>query len=185
MTINYNKRMLEYYPMVIQNILEFRAIIDGESPEIEMAKAGVDRVISDSYLTTMSEERVAQWEKLLGIQPRVDATVDNRRDTIIARIRGQGKLNTETINLIVNTFTGGTAKSRVANSTLYVEITPPPESKQYIFEDVEREIARKLPAHLGLVIDRKYATWSQFSSGTWQNVLNNQKTWDNVLLYIP
>lgn len=187
MTINYNKRMLEYYPMVIQRILEFQAIIDSESPEIEALAIGIERVTTDAYLTTMTEERVVQWEHLLGIQPRSDSTIDNRRDTIIARIRGTGKLNTELINTIVKTFTGGTANSWVANSTLYVEVTPPPNNKQYQFADVEQEIARKIPAHLGFVIERNYFTWGEVDEqhNDWQQVLDDKKTWENVLLFIP
>ena len=178
--------MFDYYPMVIQKILEFQAIIDGESPEIEALAKGVERVTTDAYLTTMTEERVIQWEHILGIRPRVDSTIDQRRDTIIARIRGQGKLNTELINLIVNTFTGGTAKSWVSNSTLYVEITPPPNDKRYQFEDVNQEIARKTPAHLGLVMKRAYATWGEVYDNyeDWQDVNDSNDTWENVLLYV-
>ena len=187
MEINYNERMLEYYPRVIQKILEFQAIIDSESPEFELASEGVERVITDAYLTTMTEERIIQWERLLEIRPRANSTIENRRDTIIARIRGQGKLNTDLINLIVRTFTGGTAKSWVENSTLYVEITPPPGNKQYQFEDVEQEIGRKVPAHLGFVIDRNYFTWGQVNDQhiNWQQVLDEKETWENVLLFVP
>ncbi len=187
MIINYNERMLEYYPMVIQKILEFQAIIDSEAPEFEMANAGVEQITTDAYLTTMTEKRIEEWEQLLGIHPRVGSTIDNRRDTVIARIRGHGKLNTESINMIVNTFTGGTAKSWVANSTLYVEVTPPPNNKQYQFEDVEQEIARKIPAHLGFVIERNYFTWGEVNEqhNNWQQVLDDKQTWENVLLFIP
>lgn len=187
MVIDYNKRMLEYYPMVIQKILEFQAIIDSEAPEIEALAIGVERVTTDAYLTTMTEERIEQWEQLLGIKPRATSTIENRRNTIIARIRGQGKLNTDLINLIVKTFTGGTAKSWVANSTLYVEVTPPPNNKQYQFEDVEQEIGRKVPAHLGFVIDRNYFTWGQVNDQhiNWQQVLDEKETWENVLLFVP
>lgn len=187
MIINYNERMLEYYPMVIQQILEFQAIIDSESPEIEDLNIAIERITTDAYLTTMTEERIEQWEHLLGIQPRSDSTIDNRRDTVIARIRGTGKLNTELINLIVKTFTGGTARSWVANSTLYVEVTPPPDNKQYQFEDVEQEIARKIPAHLGFAIKRNYYTWGQVDEDheSWQQVLDDKQTWENVLLFIP
>jgi hypothetical protein len=186
MNINYTKRMLEYYPNVIQAILEFQAIIDSESPEIEALSKGVERVTTDAYLTTMSEERLAQWEQLLSIKPRSDSTISNRRDTVIARIRAQSKLNTETIDLIVKTFTGGTAKSFVKNGTLYVRITPPPENKQYQFKDVEQEIKRKVPAHLKCVVERNYYTWENVNNdySTWEVLLANQGIWSNVLLSI-
>ena len=168
----YRDRMINYYPTVVSAITEFQAIIDAEYPIFEKLEKDRQQVINDAYLTTMGETRIAQWEQILGITPLADSSVEDRRDTIIARIRGQGKLNTDTINAIVNTFTGGTALSWVENSTLYVEITPPPENKSYRFENVEQELKKKIPAHLGFNVTRNYYEW--------QDVLDNQILWQDV-----
>ena len=183
----YRERMINYYPQVIQAITEFQAIIDSESPEIQSLSEGVQRVIDDAYLLSMSEERIEQWENMLGIQPLENSSVEDRRDTVIARIRGQGKLNSELINIIVNTFTGGTANSWIKDSTLYVEITPPPDNKAYRFENVEQELAKKVPAHLGFKVERNYYTWEEIEKthSTWQEVENNFNTWEDVLLFVP
>lgn len=183
----YRERMNSYYPQVIQAILEFQAIIDAEYPEFETLEECNERVISDAYLLTMGEDRVKEWENMLGIQPLEDSTVDDRRDTIVARIRGQGKLNSEMINTIVGTFTGGTANAWIANSVLYVEITPPPNNKQYRFENVEQELANKIPAHLGFEIKRNYYTWEETKNkyATWGDVNSTFDKWGDVLLFVP
>lgn len=187
MEVNYNERMINYYPQVIQAILEFRGIVKGEAPEIKLLSKGVQRVIDDAYLLSMSEERIKQWENMLGIHPLENSTVDDRRDTIIARIRGQGKLNTELINTIVGTFTGGTANSWVKDNMLYVEITPPADNKQYRFENVEQELRKKVPAHLGFKVERNYYTWEEIENAypTWQDVSDNFDSWEDVLLFVP
>ena len=115
----YGRRMINYYPPVINHILEFRAIIESEFPEIENLHTHAHSALKDAYLPTMGEERIQSWEKILGILPIEGSTLDDRRETIIARIRGQGKLNTSLINSIVNAFTGGTANSYIKNSVLY------------------------------------------------------------------
>ena len=183
----YRKRMNGYYPQVIQSILEFQAIIDGEYPEINELSVKKSQITDNAYLTTMSEDRIKQWEEMLNIQPIEGSTFDDRRDTIIARIRGQGKLNTSLINTIVNTFTGGTATSWIENSVLYVEITPPPNNKQYQFENVKQELAKKVPAHLGFQISRNYYSWGEVQSkcSTWQVVKDEFNTWEDVVLYVP
>lgn len=168
----YKDRMINYYPEVVKAITEFQAIIDAEYPIFEELAEARKKVIDDAYLTTMGETRISQWEQMLGITPIKDSSVEDRRDTIIARIRGQGKLNTATINSIVNTFTGGTARSWVENSCLYVEITPPPNNKSYRFANVEQELKKKIPAHLGFNVKRNYYEW--------QDVLDNQVIWQNV-----
>lgn len=168
----YEDRMINYYPLVISAITEFKAIIDSEYPEFDELDKARQRVLDDAYLTTMGEDRITQWEQILKITPLPDSSLEDRRDTILARIRGQGKLNTETINSIVHTFTGGTAISWVENSCLYVEITAPPSNKSYKFANVEQELKKKIPAHLGFNVRRNYSEW--------QDVLDNQVIWQTV-----
>ena len=183
----YRERMNSYYPQVIRTIAEFKAIVDSEYPEFEDLSVAKDRVINDAYLLTMSEERVEQWENILGVHPLEDSSLDDRRETIVARIRGQGKLNTALINSIVNAFTGGTANSWVENSVLYVEITPPPTNKQFKFANIEQELSKKIPAHLGFSVSRNYLEWDEVKSkyATWQDVKDGFATWNNVYLYSP
>lgn len=187
MQVNYNDRMINYYPQVIQAILEFNAIIGVESPEIQSVSDGVQNVIDNAYLLTMGKERIEQWENMLGIHPLENSTESDRRDTIIARIRGQGKLNSELINIIVGTFTGGTANSWIKDNVLYVEITPPPNNKQYRFENVEQELAKKVPAHMGFKVDRNYYTWKEIKNtfDTWGDVKESCSQWEDVLLFVP
>ena len=183
----YQERMNDYYPQVIQAITEFQAIINAEYPEFEDLAEGRDRVIDDAYLLTMSEDRVEQWENILGIKPLEDSSVSDRRETIVARIRGQGKLNTALINSIVNAFTGGTANAWVKDSVLYVEITPPPGNKQFKFANVEQELSLKVPAHLGFNVSRNYYDWVEVKSNyaTWQDVKDGFNSWYDVYLFSP
>ena len=178
----YRDRMIGYYPQAIQSILEFQAIVDGEHQEFNGIDGGLNQIILDAYLTTMSEERIKQWEKRLNIQPLSNSTLSDRRETIIARIRGQGKLNTESINRIVNTFTGGTAKSWIEDSILHVEITPAPGNKDYQFINLKQELVSKIPAHLGFEVYRVYPTWGEVKTNDqdWLGVHINYDTWDDV-----
>lgn len=183
----YRERMNSYYPEVISSIQEFQAIVDGEYPEIDELAENTELTLNDAYLTTMSESRIEDWERILQIKPLPDSTVSDRRETVVARIRGQGKLNTNLINVIVNTFTGGTAISWVEDSVLYVEITPPPNNKQYRFENVEQELSKKVPAHLGFQVSRNYYTWGDIKRvhSTWGNVKDNSDSWESVYLFVP
>lgn len=182
----YEERMLGYYPQVIQCISDFQAIIQAEFPEFDELSSHKEEVLDNAYLFTMGEDRILDWERVLKIKPLADSTIEDRRDVIIARLRGQGKLNSTLINTIVNTFTGGTANSWVEDSTLYVEITPPPTNKQYKFENIETELKQKVPAHLELVVTRNYYTWEEVSKQvtTWQDVKDTFGTWENVYLYV-
>lgn len=183
----YQERMNSYYPEVVRTIKEFQAIIDAEYPEFEALETAKESIVKNAYLSTMDEGRCVEWEKLLGIKPLENSTLSDRRETVIARIRGQGKLNTSLINSIVNAFTGGTANSWVENSTLFVEITPPPNNKQYQFQNVEKELKHKVPAHLGFNVSRNYYSWGEIgqSYSTWGDVKDGFDTWNDVYLFVP
>ena len=181
--------MTSYYPTIIGAIDEFKAIIDAEYPEIETLNADKETVMNNSYAITMDESRVAQWEQALEITPLSGSSVNDRRDVIVARLKGQGKLNTALINTIVKAFTGGSANSWFDNdtSTLHIEITPPPDNKSYRFESVEQELQNKVPAHIILDVSRNYYTWDEVyeNFSTWQIVQNNFTTWEDVYTYVP
>lgn len=180
----YRERMKGYYPEVIRTIEEFKAIIDSEYPEIEELHEVNANNISDAYLTTMGEDRVSQWESILGIAQSNDSTLDDRRDTVIARIRGQGKLNTELIKAIVKTFTGGDCKTWIEDSVLYVRLKLPRyEGKDFKIENLIREIEIKVPAHLGCDISVAYQYWTDVNAKypSWSAARNVYMTWDDVL----
>lgn len=187
LNIDSKSRMLDYYPKVIQTILEFRAITDHEGEELNDLRLCLDDVISNAYLGTMLEDRIVLWENVLGIKPLEGTTFEDRRETVIARIRGQGKLNTALINNIVNVFTGGTAISWVEDSVLYVEITPPPNNKQFVFENVEQELRNKVPAHLNFKVSRNYYRWGDIKDNfaSWNDVKTEFETWDSIRLFTP
>jgi hypothetical protein len=183
----YQDRMLGYYPEAIQSILEFQAIIYGESPEVTVVNDGVSKITADAYLTTMTEERVKQWEKALGIKPNLKPPynrLSDRKEAIIARVRGQGKLNTETINRVVKSFTGGEAKSQVSEGVLYIEVKMPTDNKEYQFASLEEEIASKVPAQLAFEITRETVKWGEVMNEThttWDEIRAYHRTWEGLL----
>lgn len=174
--------MYEYWPLVVQIIVDFQIVIASEYPEFEMAWAAKDAVLENAYLFTMDENRTTEWETILRLGHDESDSLEQRRDAVIARLRGMGKLNTESINRIVNAFTGGTAESYVENSTLYVWVIPPKESRAYKFKSIEDEIAMRKPAHLGLNVSRRFQTWNDVKSNcsTWQVESNKYNTWNDT-----
>lgn len=180
------RRMLDYYPEVIKRILEFQALMFTEGFEVDFAKSDIELVINDAWLLTMGESRIVEWEKVLKLAPQEDETIDDRREKVIAAIRGRGKLNTALINSIVGAFTnGGNAISYIEDSALYVKINPPVDNKQYKFTNVENALKPLVPAHLGLVVTRNYATWGEVKDNfyNWESV-SNLENWDDLKLYI-
>jgi hypothetical protein len=189
-TIDYNERMLNYYPEVIKAIREFQALIKTQSLQVDELHQKLIQMFEDAYVTSAHEERIEQWEKFLEITPLpqgdndTETWLQDRRETIIARLYHTEKLNGASISEIVRIFTGGTATSYFKDGTIHVLIEPPKDSKQYKFENVEQELSKKVPAHLMLRVDRNYYTWLQVldSHPVWGYVSLENPTWESVLL---
>lgn len=192
LTINYNEQMLNYYPEVIKAIREFQVITETQSVEIANLHWEIFNTLGNAYITSADEPKISQWEHLLGISPLPQGEddfsrwLDDRRATIIARLYSPEKLNSTSINEIVNIFTGGSARSWFKNGTVYVEITPPPDNRQYKFANVEQEISKKIPAHLAFEISRNYYEWGEIlnSHPTWGDVSNEFDSWEDILLTV-
>jgi hypothetical protein len=180
------RRMLDYYPWVIKIILEFQAIIFSEGFEIDFLKSDVRMAVNDAWLLTMGELRIAEWENLLHLTPGEDETIEDRRDKIIATLRGKGKLNTALINSIVGAYTnGGTAESYIKDSVLYVKVNPPVGNKSYKFANVENTLKPLVPAHIGLSVSRNYATWGEIKENfaSWDAV-SKLDNWEELNLWL-
>lgn len=182
----HRERMLGYYPNAIKSILEFNAIIDTESQEVDSLAINKETVLSDAYLPTMSERRIIQWENELGIKPSDNATLESRRGNVISRINGRGKLNTNLINSIVKSFTGNGCECWIDDSTLYVKLFPFGEygaSVDSVIANIANELSNKIPTHLGLQIRLIYNSWRDVdaNNANWKTVNMAHKTWEDVL----
>lgn len=191
--VDYGEHLLNYYPEVIKQIREFQKLTEVQGLQIKDLHGELTKILANAYITTADEATIAKWEKMLDIVPLpkgdldLDTWLNDRRETILARIYNVEKLNTKSISDIVKIFTGGTAQSYFKDSTLYVIITPPPGNKSYQFANVEQELKNKIPAHLGLRISRNYFTWQDIYDNfdNWQDVANSLATWEDVYLFVP
>jgi hypothetical protein len=191
--IDYNEQMLNRYPEVIKAIREFQVLIKSQSFQVKELHNELSKVFSNAFIGSADKNRIEQWEKLLGIIPlpqgddSEETWLADRRETILARLYHLEKLNSKSIAEVVSIFTGGTAVSYFKDSTIHVLIYPPKNNKQYKFENVEQELIKKKPAHLGFKVERGYITWLEINQkfSTWQDVKNAFNTWEDVLLTPP
>lgn len=190
MEFNYNEQMLNYYPEVIKAIREFQKMIETESLQVEEMHEALTKILSNAYVSTADEGRISQWERYLGIIPlpqgddSLELWLEDRKETILARLYNTQKLNSKSIAEVVSIFTSGTATSYFKDGIIHVLIRPPKTNKQYKFENVEQELNKMIPAHLTLSVKRDYYDWLEIKSthATWADVNTEYNNWEEVLL---
>ena len=189
LTIDYNERMLNCYPEVIKAIREFQVLIKTQSLEVEAMHEELTKILQNAYINTADETKIARWEKFLGITPLtqgdddLETWLEDRKETILARLYNVEKLNEKSIADIVKIFTGGTATSYFKDGVIHIIVLPPKDNKKFKFENVEQELANKIPAHLAFRVSRDYYDWLQIKSShnTWGDLNNTFSTWEEVL----
>lgn len=177
-------QLIKYLPLFLQQPALFKTLFRSDGIEIDRLKDSIQIIIDDAYILSATEARVSSWEKALDIVPA--GTVAQRKSFIISYLRGQGKLNEARIKLIVNAFTGGDALVSFANSEILVRVLAPDLGDVYLYPDVERSLKTKIPAHVGLTVQRYYSSWSdvKINYASWADVAN-LADWKTLKNYIP
>lgn len=176
------KELKLYLPLIFQDIVELEELSKAETPLIQELEEKTNRVVDDAFMTTMSESRLAEWEKALGIPPSTDP-LEQRRSVVLSRFRGTGKLNKTLINAMVNAFTGGTSTVAFANGILTVKVAPPTSTfLDFSVSKLTEELAKRKPAHLLLNVELSYITWGQIKNNfsSWQDIIDNFDNWTEV-----
>jgi hypothetical protein len=79
-------RIEEYWPLIVKNIAEFGQIAVAENPEFNNFAECIFRVLKDAFILEGSEYSVERWEKILGINPSSNASLNNRKSSILTRL---------------------------------------------------------------------------------------------------
>ena len=173
-------KMIGWYPTTVVAVDAMRAVNDVVGHELDNARARGALLNNNAFLFWMDESRLAEWENALEIDVPENSTVEERRNVIIAKIRGQNKFNVSNIKSIVKTFTGGDAEVTVADGVISVKVLPPNNGQLYNQSALVWELKNKIPAHMQLNIERYYSTWGDVKNNetSWQSIRSGYTNWD-------
>jgi DNA-binding transcriptional regulator YiaG len=176
--------MLQYLPMYLRTAQEIKASLESIGHEIDQIKDKSLSIIDDAYILSASEERIQQWEQKLKIEPK--GTLDQRKMFLLAVLRGQGKLNESKIKSVVKAFTGGDCTVTFDGSIITVKILAPAYGDVYLFPDVERSLTPRIPVHIGLKVQRWYASWNDIKENLndW-NEIKSLSSWKDLKDFLP
>ena len=173
-------KMIGWYPTTVVAVDALRAVNDVVGHELDNARARGALLNNNAFLFWMDESRLAEWENSLEIDVPENSTVEERRNVIIAKIRGQNKFNVSNIKSIVKTFTGGDAEVTVADGVISVKVLPPNNGQLYNQSALVWELKNKIPAHMQLNIERYYSTWGDVKNNetSWKSIRSGYTNWD-------
>jgi len=123
-------------------------LMDVDAAELTRIDAYITTVIDNFYVKS-SDRGLARFERALGIKPARDATLDQRRKTVEARIRIQGAMTRDAlINIaagfgmkidVIENFAGYVVEFEVLDEDMPID--------ERLFYDTLREL---VPAHIDM-----------------------------------
>lgn len=84
-----DRRLINYLPPVLREVLEFQTINNANEPEIRLAWDAIAMVLANQFLDSATEDGVSIWERELLIYPKDTETLEFRK----ARIKAMWNLN--------------------------------------------------------------------------------------------
>ena len=157
--------MIDYLPEFLRGVKEFDAILTlAEQPEmVELWKAE-ENALNDQFISDATENGVSRWEKILGIVPKANDTLDVRKFSILTRINEQLPFTLVTLNEQLKTLCGEDGydlKLDANNYTLSVKVALTAKSN---LNDVDALLKRVVPANLVVNLSLKYNQHNVFSA---------------------
>ncbi len=78
------KNLIEYLPPIFRNLEQIQIIYAIENKTLEEQWKAVNMIIADQWIETATQRGIARREKILNIQPYPDATLEQRRQRVLA-----------------------------------------------------------------------------------------------------
>lgn len=181
------ERMMEYLPPYWHEYAEMKAIVQNEGAELDKLNNESEFILTDAFIMTMTERRIREWEKWLGLPPT--GTLEDRRWAILQYFAVISKLTKEAIQVLVSQlYKGARAIVRFKDSTIKITIKPLPEhdTEAIDFEILLKQLRTRKPCHIGLFADRYIGTWGEINKGfkTWGAVKGLRRNWQEVYDFI-
>lgn len=170
--------LARYAPPFLAELREMAAIYRTQGFEAGMLQHELRDMLEQCYIVTATWG-LTRWEQMLGVNTNLALTYEQRREILMAKLRGQGTTTRKMIEDTAAVFSGGEVKVIEDNPNhlfiiRFIGIKGIPRNMQAfitMLEDIK-------PAHLAYRFEYRYTTWNEVRPYVWEHLGN--MAWDDV-----
>ena len=122
--------------------------MDTEQPTIEQLWKDTDDVFENQFIENATEKGVARYEKILGINPKSNYTLYERKFNILAKLNESSICSMEQLNNSLTSLCGADGYSLRLNPNNYTLDVKLASSNENNLEAVDNYLYRMLPANI-------------------------------------
>lgn len=165
-------------PPFLGEIRELAELWQTEGYELGLLEYYIYDLVNQAYVLTATWG-LTFWEEMYGVKTDVTLSDEQRREVIIARIRGQGTTTIEMIKETAESFSGGEVDVIEDNPNHFFIIrfvgTKGIPRNMSAFVNMLEDIK---PAHLAYKFEYRYTVWNDLKGKAWTDLA--KKTWSEV-----
>lgn len=175
---DYHVDLARYAPPFLAEIRELKAIYETEGYAVGLLEHELSELLDQCFISTATWG-LTRWEEVYGLVTNMALSYEQRREILMAKLRGQGTTTAQMIQETAETFSGGEIEVIEDNSNYhfivrFIGIKGIPRNMNAfisMLEDIK-------PAHLSYSFEYRYTTWGELINRTWDSLTGF--TWDSV-----
>lgn len=177
--------MTDYLPHYYRESPITQNLLDREADELASLNSAIFGIIEQWFVETATWGLPA-WERVLGIVTDPLKPLDQRRSVIKSKLRGTGTITVELIQNVAESYANGTVQ--IIEDYPHYTVTIKFISTRGIpanLEDIRNALREIIPAHLAVVFEFTYLTWSELDSEglSWDTFDTLGLTWNELEVY--
>lgn len=170
--------LTRYVPPFLAELRELAELYRTEGYEIGYLQHNLRDLFDQAFIVSATWGLVL-WEQMYGVTTNMTLSYEQRREILMAKLRGQSTTTKQMIQETAAAFSGGEVQVTEDNPhhhfiVRFVGVKGIPRNMQ-AFIDMLNEIK---PAHLSYSFEYTYTTWGDLKGMTWGELKN--MTWGEV-----
>lgn len=170
--------LARYVPPFLAELRELAELYRTEGYEIGYLQHNLRDLFDQAFIVSATWGLVL-WEQMYGVTTNMSLSYEQRREILMAKLRGQSTTTKQMIQETAAAFSGGEVQVTEDNPhhhfiVRFVGVKGIPRNMQ-AFIDMLNEIK---PAHLTYSFEYTYTTWGDLKGMTWGQLKN--MTWGEV-----
>lgn len=145
--------MIDYLPSYMQDYKEIKAIMDTEDVQLSKIWEDTEDVLNDQFVKDATENGVRRWEKILGITPKGDFSMDERKFNILARLNEQLPYTMEVLKSMLTSLCGWNGYTLRLDHQDYLLLVKLSLSNKSNIDAVKEMLDRIVPANILINVD--------------------------------
>lgn len=163
----FERKLIGYLPEILKNIKEYKAILeDGEQFEFQMLWEDINQTLDDQFIESSSSNAISRWEKMTNISPKGNATLEERKFTVLAKLNEQLPYTMPVLEQQLETLCGVGNYSIKLQHNIYKLTVRVALTAKNSFDDVIAFLRRIVPANIEIDCSLKYNTHKILSGHT-------------------